>query len=205
MVSNNEGMQILVTNRAVEFGQKVYTDVSIPKNAQERWVQDWKLHSIRMKRKMRLPDSEETRWKPTSHRRMHDARLQARTARRGRQGHSVSSYRKTRARWRRCSKGCHPVCHRPVHLWVVWECPPGQMPPMPPQGGPIGATGLNQQMPPNMMRAGHATIPSPEARGVGMRTPRGPAAPPTPNDRRLRLSDFLSSTTRSTTVSTRTK
>ncbi len=53
--------------------------------------------------------------------------------------------------------------------------PPGQMPPQQ-QGGPIGATGLNQQIPPNMMR--QMMPPSqPGGEGVGMRTPRGPAAP----------------------------
>lgn len=40
---NNEGMQILVTNRAVEFGQKVYTDVLFPRMLKEMEVTDWKL------------------------------------------------------------------------------------------------------------------------------------------------------------------
>ena len=40
---NNEGMQILVTNRAVEFGQKVYTDVLFPRLLNEMSVNDWKL------------------------------------------------------------------------------------------------------------------------------------------------------------------
>tara|TARA_R110000772_G_scaffold132172_4_gene240729 strand:- start:811 stop:2523 length:1713 start_codon:yes stop_codon:yes gene_type:complete len=40
---NNEGMQILVTNRAVEFGQKIYTDVLFPKMLKEMGVHDWKL------------------------------------------------------------------------------------------------------------------------------------------------------------------
>ena len=31
---NNEGLQILVTNRAVEYGQKVYTEVLVPSYAQ---------------------------------------------------------------------------------------------------------------------------------------------------------------------------
>lgn len=40
---NNEGLQILVTNRAVEFGQKVYTDVLFPRLLEEMGVTDWKL------------------------------------------------------------------------------------------------------------------------------------------------------------------
>jgi hypothetical protein len=40
---SNEGMQILVTNRAVEFGQKIYTDVLFPKMLKEMGVHDWKL------------------------------------------------------------------------------------------------------------------------------------------------------------------
>ena len=40
---NNEGMQILVTNRAVEFGQKVFTEVIFPKLLKEMDISDWKL------------------------------------------------------------------------------------------------------------------------------------------------------------------
>ena len=40
---NNEGLQILVTNRAVEFGQKVYTEVLFPRLLEEMGVTDWKL------------------------------------------------------------------------------------------------------------------------------------------------------------------
>jgi hypothetical protein len=40
---NNEGLQILVTNRAVEYGQKVYTDVLFPRMLRELDVNDWKL------------------------------------------------------------------------------------------------------------------------------------------------------------------
>ena len=40
---NNEGMQILVTNRAVEFGQKVYTEVLFPRLLKQLSVNDWKL------------------------------------------------------------------------------------------------------------------------------------------------------------------
>ena len=40
---NNEGLQILVTNRAVEFGQKVYTENLFPRMLREMDVTDWKL------------------------------------------------------------------------------------------------------------------------------------------------------------------
>ena len=40
---NNEGMQILVTNRAVEFGHKVYTEHLFPRMMEQMDVTDWKL------------------------------------------------------------------------------------------------------------------------------------------------------------------
>jgi len=40
---NNEGMQILVTNRAVEFGQKIYTRDLFPRIMNEMGVTDWKV------------------------------------------------------------------------------------------------------------------------------------------------------------------
>ena len=40
---NNEGLQILVTNRAVEFGQKVYTENLFPRMLKQMDVTDWKL------------------------------------------------------------------------------------------------------------------------------------------------------------------
>ena len=40
---NNEGMQILVTNRAVEFGHKVYAEHLFPRLIQEMDVTDWKI------------------------------------------------------------------------------------------------------------------------------------------------------------------
>lgn len=40
---NNEGLQILVTNRAVEFGQKVYTEILFPRLLKQMNVSDWKL------------------------------------------------------------------------------------------------------------------------------------------------------------------
>tara|TARA_R100001443_G_scaffold9746_2_gene19373 strand:- start:13640 stop:15439 length:1800 start_codon:yes stop_codon:yes gene_type:complete len=40
---NNEGLQILVTNRAVEFGQKVYTQLLFPKLLKNMGITDWKI------------------------------------------------------------------------------------------------------------------------------------------------------------------
>lgn len=40
---NNEGMQILVTNRAVEFGQKIYTEILFPRLLKQFGVTDWKI------------------------------------------------------------------------------------------------------------------------------------------------------------------
>ena len=40
---NNEGLQVLVTNRAVEFGHKVYTENLFPRLLKEMDVTDWKI------------------------------------------------------------------------------------------------------------------------------------------------------------------
>ena len=40
---NNEGMQILVTNRAVEFGQKIYSRELFPRFLNEMGVTDWEI------------------------------------------------------------------------------------------------------------------------------------------------------------------
>lgn len=40
---NNEGMQILVTNRAVEYGQKIYAKNIFPRLLNEMGVKDWEL------------------------------------------------------------------------------------------------------------------------------------------------------------------
>ena len=40
---NNEGLQVLVTNRAVEFGHKVYTENLFPRLMKEMNVSDWKI------------------------------------------------------------------------------------------------------------------------------------------------------------------
>ena len=40
---NNEGMQILVTNRAVEYGQKIYAKNLFPRLLKEMGVEDWEL------------------------------------------------------------------------------------------------------------------------------------------------------------------
>ena len=40
---NNEGLQVLVTNRAVEFGHKVYTENLFPRILEQMEVTDWKL------------------------------------------------------------------------------------------------------------------------------------------------------------------
>ena len=47
---NNEGMQILVTNRAVEFGQKVYTEMLFPRLLKAFGISDWK-HSLSKRRR----------------------------------------------------------------------------------------------------------------------------------------------------------
>ena len=169
---NNEGMQILVTNRAVEFGQKVYTDVLFPRMLKEMGVDDWKTDTLSERGGRRDNQTQKRRDGSQPSTTNDDVRIQTRTARRGR--------RDIRFVYKKIDpmegQGMPPGMPPGGPPMGGMGMPPGQMPPMPPQGGPIGATGLNQQMPPNMMR--QVMPPSqPGGEGVGMRTPRGPAAP----------------------------
>ena len=40
---NNEGLQVLVTNRAVEFGHKVYTETLFPRILEQMDINDWQI------------------------------------------------------------------------------------------------------------------------------------------------------------------
>ncbi len=64
---NNEGLQILVTNRAVEFGHKVYTDHLFPRLMEEMDINDWKL-TLLSKRRGRRSHSTSTRRDGSQHR-----------------------------------------------------------------------------------------------------------------------------------------
>ena len=154
---NNEGMQILVTNRAVEFGQKVYTDVLFPRMLKQMDVTDWKLTLY--------PNEEEDEITRLRRDEM-EVNLAQRMLMLGYKPELMEEGdRDIRFNYRQMNPqqdGAAPM-------------PPGMQPPpgMPPgSGGPMAAQGM--AAPPGMV----GPPPSqPGGEGVGLRTPRGPAAP----------------------------
>ena len=154
---NNEGMQILVTNRAVEFGQKVYTDVLFPRLLRQMEVTDWKLTLY--------PNEEEDEITRLRRDEM-EVNLAQRMMMLGYKPELMEEGdRDIRFNYRPMNQqqdGAAPM-------------PPGMQPPpgMPPgSGGPMAAQGM--AAPPGMQ----GPPPSqPGGEGMGIRTPRGPAAP----------------------------
>lgn len=157
---NNEGMQILVTNRAVEFGQKVYTQVLFPRMLEQMQVTDWKITLY--------PNEEEDEITRLRRDEM-EVNLAQRMAMLGYKPELMEqgdrdirfTYREINAE----QDGAPPM-------------PPGMQPPqgMPP-GNPGAATAgaMGAQMgavPPGMMPPSQ-----PGGEGQGIRTPRGPASP----------------------------
>ena len=161
---NNEGMQILVTNRAVEFGQKVYTEVLFPRLLKQLSVNDWKLTLY--------PNEEEdeiTRLRRDSE----ELNVAQRMAQLGFMPELIedTANRDIRFTYKR------PEPQPPQQ----GAPPPGGMPPggMPPGGMPPGGMPMMQgrgpQMPPQLAQQ-VMPPPQPGGQGVGLRN-RGPAAP----------------------------
>ena len=154
---NNEGMQILVTNRAVEFGQKVYTDVLFPRMLKQMDVTDWKLTLY--------PNEEEDEITRLRRDEM-EVNLAQRMMMLGYKPELMEEGdRDIRFNYRQMNPqqdGAAPM-------------PPGMQPPpgMPPgSGGPMAAQGM--AAPPGMQ----GPPPSqPGGEGMGIRTPRSPASP----------------------------
>ena len=153
---NNEGMQILVTNRAVEFGQKVYTDVLFPRMLNEMEVTDWKLTLY--------PNEEEDEITRLRRDEM-EVNLAQRMMMLGYKPELMEEGdRDIRFTYRQMDEqqdGAPPM-------------PPGMTPPqgMPPGTGPTSGG----QMPPGLMN--QIMPPSqPGGEGAGIRTPSGPASP----------------------------
>jgi hypothetical protein len=157
---NNEGMQILVTNRAVEFGQKIYTDVLFPRMLKEMGVTDWKLTLY--------PNEEEDEITRLRRDEM-EVNLAQRMMMLGYKPELMEQGdRDIRFTYRQMDEqqdGAPPM-------------PPGMAPPggmSPGSGGPMAAQ-MGAQPPGGMM--GNAMPPSqPGGEGVGIRTPSGPASP----------------------------
>ena len=156
---NNEGMQILVTNRAVEFGQKVYTQVLFPRMLKEMQVTDWKVTLY--------PNEEEDEITRLRRDEM-EVNLAQRMAMLGYKPELMEEGdRDIRFTYREIDPsqdGAPPM-------------PPGMAPPpgMPPRGGQMAAQ--MGAVPPGMMMGGAMPPSQPGGEGMGVRTPRGPAAP----------------------------
>jgi hypothetical protein len=153
---NNEGLQILVTNRAVEFGQKVYTESLFPRILKEMSITDWKLTLY--------PNEEEDEITRLRRDEM-EVNLAQRMQMLGYQPELLEEGdRDIRFVYRQQEEGAQPG-----------GMPPGGMPPggMPPGGMPPGGMPMRGGMPP-----GGIMPPSqPGGEGQGIRTPRSPARP----------------------------
>ena len=160
---NNEGMQILVTNRAVEFGQKVYTEVLFPRLLKQMDINDWKLTLY--------PNEEEdeiTRLRRDSE----ELNVAQRMAQLGFMPELIedTANRDIRFTYKR------PEPQPPQQGAPPGGAPPmgGGMPPGMPPGMPM-MQGRGPQMPPQLAQQ-VMPPPQPGGQGVGLRN-RGPAAP----------------------------
>ena len=148
---NNEGLQILVTNRAVEFGQKVYTDNLFPRMLKEMDVTDWKLTLY--------PNEEEDEITRLRRDEM-EVNLAQRMQMLGYQPELLEEGdRDIRFVYRKQPGGSGAVAPQQM---------PGQAAMMSPVSQPIGGQGA---MPPMMPPS------QPGGEGMGIRTPRSPARP----------------------------
>jgi len=173
---NNEGMQILVTNRAVEFGHKVYTEHLFPRLTSEMDVTDWKLTLY--------PNEEEDEVT-----RLRRDEMEVNIAQRMMMmGYQPTLVEDANRDIRFIFKQPDPAAQPPG------GAPPGGMPPggMPPggvpmpgmqMGGGMGTPGalpsrnISPQGAAQMARQAQMGMPQPGGEGMGIRTPRGPASP----------------------------
>ena len=160
---NNEGMQILVTNRAVEFGQKVYTEVLFPRLLKQMDINDWKLTLY--------PNEEEDEIT-----RLRRDEQELNVAQRMVQlGFAPELIEDT------ANRDIRFTYKRPEPQPPQQGAPPGGAPPMGggmPPGMPPGMPmmqGRGPQMPPQLAQQ-VMPPPQPGGQGVGLRN-RGPAAP----------------------------
>ena len=174
---NNDGMQILVTNRAVEFGQKVYTEVLFPRILKQMDISDWKLT---------LYPNEEEDEVTRLRRDEQELNIAQRMAQLGFAPELIedTANRDIRFTYKRPPP---PPEAPPGGAPPPGGMPPGGMPPgggmMPPGGMPPPMAGgmppmmggAGPQMPPQMMNQ-MMPPPQPGGQGMGIRN-RGPAAP----------------------------
>jgi hypothetical protein len=161
---NNEGMQILVTNRAVEFGHKVYSEHLFPRMMEQLDVTDWKLTLY--------PNEEEDEVT-----RLRRDEMEVNIAQRM----MMMGYQPTLVE----------DANRDIRF-IYKQPDPAQQPPMPPQGMPMGGMQMgggmgtpgalpSRNIPPQLaaQMGRQAQVPgmaNPGGEGMGMRN-RGPASP----------------------------
>ena len=189
---NNEGLQILVTNRAVEYGQKVYTDVLFPRMLRELDITDWKLTLYPNEEEDEITRLRRDEMEVNLAQRMQMLGYEPELLEEGDRDVRFSYRKKPPQPEGQPPQGQPPQGGKPP--------PQGGMPPggggmPPPQGGmPPGGGGMPPQMmqqgrmPPQMMggkppmgggpMGGMPMPPSqPGGEGMGIRTPRSPARP----------------------------
>ena len=164
---NNEGMQILVTNRAVEYGQKVFTDILFPKLLKEMDVSDWKITLY--------PNEEEDEITRLRRDEM-EANLAQRMMMLGYKPELLEEgERDIRFIYKKMDPMQQGMQPGGAGMMPGMGMPPGGM--MPGMGGMMPGMGAAPRgMPPGIM--GQVMPPSqPGGEGVGIRTPQGPARP----------------------------
>ena len=169
---NNEGMQILVTNRAVEFGHKVYTDHLFPRMSEQMEVTDWKLTLY-----PNVEEDEVTRLRRDE--------MEVNIAQRM----MMLGFKPTLVE--DANRDIRFIYKQPDPAEQPQQGAPGGMPPgMPPgggmpgmrMGGGMGTPGAlpSRNIPPQlaarMAQQAQAGMPNPGGEGMGLRN-RGPASP----------------------------
>ena len=166
---NNEGLQVLVTNRSVEFGHKVYTETLFPRLMEQMEVTDWKLT---------LHPSEEEDEVTRLRRDEMEVNIAQRMAMLGYEAELLEEgTRDIRFLYKKPEGGMAP--QQPGMGMGMGGMPPGGGMPGGMGGGPPG--GLpGRNIPPQLAGAmggqGMAGMANPGGEGMGMRN-RGPAAP----------------------------
>jgi hypothetical protein len=174
---SNEGMQILVTNRAVEFGQKIYTDVLFPKMLKQMGVHDWKLTLYPNEEEDEITRLRRDEQELNVAQRMTQLGFVADLV----DGESSSDirfvYRKPPPQ-PAAPPGGAPPGGAPPGGGMPPPMPGGGMPPPGmPMGMPMGGAPMMRGMPPGMPMGGMPMPPpQPGGQGMGIRN-RGPAAP----------------------------
>ena len=179
---NNEGMQILVTNRAVEFGQKVYTELLFPRLLESFGITDWKITLYPNEEEDEITRLRRDEMEVNLAQRMMQLGYKPELMEQGDRDIRFTYTQPPPAQ----PGGAPPPGGMPPGGAPPPMMPPGggMMPPgMPPMGRPPMGGGMPPGMPPMMPpQPGMARPPmmppsQPGGEGMGIRTPRSPARP----------------------------